>query len=183
MLLFNAIDRRMADRFYGPIWSGPDDMYRDRNNVIYIDIPYESFLGLLRLPDRLGSIFVGDLFRMARRIGYYGYIPQLFYAEILYRFAEVAFILPLSIFVIGMGWRYRTKKEKIVVLVPMLFLMPAVFNGLLFFFRGMLHSLSVWSVISFGFTISAVFYGAVVVLLLLISIINLMCLRSPPEKT
>jgi hypothetical protein len=57
--------------------------------------------------------------------------------------------------------------------IPMLGILPAVFNGSVHFSRSWLHDLGIWTVVSFGFNSAAIFFGAGILLLLILSLIVL----------
>ncbi|MDR2495427.1 MAG: hypothetical protein LBD24_09430 [Spirochaetaceae bacterium] len=167
MFMFKSLDRIDKTKQHDPLWQGSPPQ-EARDGMCVINLSYDDFLVLARLGRGLEPILIGDLMVMAKRIGVYGYIPELFQAEILYRFSEVAFFLPMTILVIVIGWRYRTKKTSLSVGIPMLVVLPLVFNGVVFLCRSMLHSLSSWSVIFWDFsTAIAVFTVGTVVFLIL----------------
>lgn len=157
VLMMRALDRADKEKRHEPVWSGPDKTFVKEGQLI-LDLTYEDFLLLSRLRRGLGPLMLGDLLAMAQRIGSYGYIPQLFQAEILYRLSEVAIFLPLTILVIIVGWRFRTQKRNLYLGIPMLVVLPLVFNGIVFLCRSMLNTLSIWSVISFNFSVAIVFF-------------------------
>ncbi|MDR2518737.1 MAG: hypothetical protein LBD13_04910 [Spirochaetaceae bacterium] len=165
--MFKALDRLDETKHHEPLWQGPAPP-AVRNDMFAINLAYDDFLVLARLGWGLEPILIGDLMGMAKRIGAYGYIPELFQAEILNRFSEAAFFLPMSILIIVIGWRYRSKKISLQVGIPMLVVLPLIFNSVVFLCRSMLHSLSVWSVIFLKFsTAIAVFTIGTVVFLIL----------------
>jgi hypothetical protein len=57
--------------------------------------------------------------------------------------------------------------------IPMLGILPLVFNGAVHFSRSVLNQLGIWSVPIFGFTFSAIFFGAGIVVLLVVSLLIL----------
>lgn len=172
VLMMRALDRSDRQKIHEPIWSGPEQSFAQDPQLL-LDITYDDFLLLSRLKRGLDPLLMGELLTIAKRIGVYGYIPQLFQAEILYRLSEVAISLPLSILIIVVGWRYRTNKRSLIIGIPMLVVLPLVFNGLVFFCRSVLNTLSIWLVISFGFSVAIVFFVAGMIVLFLFSLIIL----------
>ena len=167
MFMFKALDRLDETKRHEPEWQGSPPQAA-RNGLFTINLAYDDFLVLARLGWGLEPILIGDLMGMAKRIGAYGYIPELFQAEILNRFSETAFFLPMTMLIIVIGWRYRSKKTGLSVGIPMLVVLPLIFNGVVFLCRSMLHSLSVWSVIFWDFsTAIAVFTIGIVIFLIL----------------
>ncbi|MDR0568071.1 MAG: hypothetical protein LBG87_02560 [Spirochaetaceae bacterium] len=171
VLMMRALDRIDRQKTYEPIWSGPDQTIAQDARLM-LDITYEDFLLLSRLRRGLNPLLIGELLAIAKRIGSYGYIPQLFQSEILYRFSEAAIFLPLTILIIVVGWRFRAVKRSR-VWIPMLIVLPLVFNGVAFFCRSMINTFSQWSVIAFGFSTAIIFFSAGMVILFIFALIVL----------
>jgi hypothetical protein len=172
VLMMRALDRVDRQKAFEPIWSGPNQAGAEDARLM-LDITYEDFLLLARLRQGLNPLLIGDLLTIAKRIGAYGYIPQIFQAEILSRFSEVTIFLPLTILIIVVGWRFRATKRAPYVLVPMLVVLPLVFNGVVFFCRSMLNTFSIWTVIVCGFSLAIVFFSVGMIVLFLFSLIVL----------
>lgn len=172
LLLLRSLDREDRQKVFDPICSGPDQTVSKDARLI-LDLSYDDFLLLSRLRQGLNPLFVGELMAIAQRIGSYGYIPQLFQAEILYRISEVAVFLPLTILMIVAGWRFRASKPSWVVGIPMLAVLPMVFNGIVFFCRSLIHTFSIWTVIAFGFPLAIVCFTLGMIVLYIFSLIVL----------
>jgi hypothetical protein len=114
-----------------------------------------------------------DLRQAAANLGNCGYVPQVFEAELLERFVRPLFLLPLGIFTVAMGWQYRAKKRPRYMAVPMLAILPLVFNGAVYFSRSWLNNLGIWAVSYLGFTTAAIFFGAGIVIMLVSALILL----------
>ncbi|MDR2136057.1 MAG: hypothetical protein LBO76_05525 [Treponema sp.] len=140
------------------------------DNQIMLDLDFESFgllcytwrgLGAPSGPARLSPLdgfSLGDLFAAFRSLSPYGYVPQVFEAEIIYRLCEPLFFLPLAVIVIIVGWRFRAFSRAPFVFVPMLFVLPLVFNGLVYFYRHILNILGIFLVLNLGFSATLIAY-------------------------
>jgi hypothetical protein len=141
------------------------------DNQVMLDLNFESFILLCRtwrglaLPpgstDRvspLDGFSLENLFTAARALSPYGYVPQVFEAEIIYRLGEPLLFLPIALLVIIAGWRFRTLSRAPYAAIPMLFVLPLVFYGLLYFYRHILNVLGVFSVLNLGFSLTLIIY-------------------------
>jgi hypothetical protein len=144
------------------------------DNQIMLDLSFENFVllcyawrglaapaGSARLSP-LDGFTLGDLLAASRSLGPYGYVPQVFEAEIIYRLCEPLFFLPMAVLVIIIGWRFRALSRARLVFIPMLFVLPLVFNGLVYFYRHILNILGIFLVLNLGFsaTLAAYCLGA-----------------------
>jgi lipopolysaccharide export LptBFGC system permease protein LptF len=109
----------------------------------------------------------------AARLGPYGWLPQVFQSELLYRFSDPLFFLPLSILVIAVGWRYRARKRSLYLGIPMLGILPVVFNGAVYYYRELLSNLGDWAVITLGFLPAIYLFAGTIIFLFLASLIIL----------
>lgn len=171
VLMMRALDRVDRQRAFEPLWSGPDQSAAEDGRLM-LNITYEDFLLLSRLRQGLNPLLMGELLSITKRIGSYGYIPQLFQAEILRRLAEVALFLPLGFLIIVVGWRFRAVKRSS-VWIPMLVVLPLVFGGVSFLCRIMVGTLSLWSVITFGFSVAIILFSVGMMVLMVFSLIVL----------
>jgi hypothetical protein len=141
------------------------------DNQIMLDLDFENFIllcytwrGLADPPGSTGRISpldgfsLGDLFAGFRALSPYGYAPQVFEAEIIYRLCEPLFFLPAAVIVIIIGWRFRALSHARLVFIPMLFILPLVFYGLLHIYRHILNILGIFSVLNLGFSLTLIIY-------------------------
>ncbi|MDR3335343.1 MAG: hypothetical protein LBT13_10750, partial [Treponema sp.] len=150
-LMMRALDRSNQAIQWEPVWTDLEQSETE-NTQLLLDLSYEHFLMLSKLMRGLSALSVVELFIAAQQFGAYGYISQVFQAEIIYRLAEFTSLLPIAIFVIVMGWRYRAKKQSWYLGIPMLAVLPLVFNEVVFFYQRILNTIGMWAVISFGFS-------------------------------
>ena len=136
-------------------------------------ISWDDFLLLSKIRRGLAGLSPADLKHAALNLGACGYQPEVFEAELLRRFAEPLFLLPLGFLVLVAGWRYRALKRSRYMAIPMLGILPVVFNGAVHFCRLWLNNLGIWAVVSLGFTTAAIFFGIGMLILLILSLIVL----------
>jgi len=143
------------------------------NAEILLPLPWENFLQLSNLRGGLSGLSPVDLRKAANTLAPFGYLPQVFETELLQRFSHPLFLLPLGIFAIAIGWRYRALKRPRYMAIPMLGILPLVFNGVVHFCRFWLNDFGIWAVLSLGFTTAAIVCGALIVVMLVLSFIVL----------
>jgi hypothetical protein len=154
------------------------------DNQVMMDLNFESFILLcytwrgLAVPpgstnhrSPLDGFSLGDLLAGSRALSPYGYIPQVFEAEIIYRLCEPLFFLPMAIIVIIIGWRFRALSHARYVFVPMLVVLPLVFHELLSFYRHILNILGIYSVLNLGFSLTLIIYCVTAGILFVLSLV------------
>ncbi|MDR1025724.1 MAG: hypothetical protein LBL56_08350 [Treponema sp.] len=153
------------------------------DNQIMLDLSFESFILLCNTWRGLGvpigstrvspldGFSLGDLFAAAQSLSPYGYVPQVFEAEIIYRLCEPLFFLPAAVIIIIMGWRFRALSRARFVFVPMLFILPLVFNGLVYFYRQVFNILGIFSLLNLGFSATLIIYALAAGILFVLSLI------------
>ena len=143
------------------------------NAQMFVNLDWDNFMLLAEVSQGYNSLDISELYA-ASKLGYaYGYLPQIFEAELISRFAEPVLFLPLLILFLSLGWRYRSYKKPMFIWLPMLGVLPLVFNSLFLLYRSFLDNLSIWAVISFGFTFSIVIFSASTIALFIIALIIL----------
>jgi hypothetical protein len=181
LILLRALDRHDKDRRWEPLWAADPaqpplpGQTRAGDSQLVLDISYEDFLLLSRIRRGLDNLQMGDLFSLARNPGSSGYLPQVFEAEMLYRLSLPLFFLLMTILAIVAGWRFRAKKRPRYLFVPMLPVLPLVFNGLVQLYQNVLNTLGIWTVLSLGFSAAL---GVVIAGLALLFIISLIFLAA-----
>jgi hypothetical protein len=140
---------------------------------IVIDVTYEDFLLISEVRGGLANLQVNELYEASRKLGNAGYISQIFEAEILNRMGTVAFFMPMAIFAIVIGWRYRARKKPRYFFVLLLPVLPIVFHGFVFLYRSILNYAGIWLVLSLGFSVAITIFIVFLVLTLFISMIVL----------
>ncbi|MDR1420984.1 MAG: LptF/LptG family permease [Treponema sp.] len=153
LVLMQALDRHDGEKRWEPVWSGAPPSAE--NVRLILELSYDNFLLLAQARRGLDNLFTGELWDAAENLEMYGYIPEVFQAELASRFAKPLFFLPLTIAVLILGWRLRARKRPRYFFIPMLFVSPLVFYGVVSFFGTFLDTLGIWMVVYMGFTAAA----------------------------
>ena len=143
------------------------------NVEIALKLDWENFLLLSNARRGLTGLSPAELKRAAENLENYGYLPQVFEAELIRRFSGPLILLPLGIFSLVIGWRYRALKSPRYMKVIMLGILPLVFNGIIHFCRGWLNDLGILAVVSLGFPAAIICFGIGMIVLLILSLIIL----------
>jgi len=168
-VLTHAISRYDRDHSWEGEW-----LLGERSPAgVILDISFEDFLLLSNVRRGLPNLQIDELFTASTRLGSAGYIPQIFEAEVLNRIGSAVFFLPMAIFVIIIGWRYRAKTKPRYLFILLLPVLPVVFHGFVFMYRTILNNLGIWLVISFGFSTALTIFVAALAFFLFISMIIL----------
>jgi hypothetical protein len=172
LILLRALSRYDETIRWEPVWTGPG--HSDLGDAqIALDTTYEHFLRLSKARRRVDSLFLVDLLAMGRDFGNYGYIPQVFQAEIIRRISDPIGLLPLSILAIIIGWRFRAKTKPRYLGFPMLVIIPLVFNWMIDLIRGISNILELWMILSLGFSTAIIIAVAGALLCFIMSLIFL----------
>jgi hypothetical protein len=171
-ILFRALDRTDKTKRWEPVVSGSGQGVPGAAELV-LPVSWDNFLLLSNARRGLSALSSPDLMRAAENLGSSGYLPQVFQAELLERFVRPLFLLPFSVFAIVLGWRFRAMKRPRYLAIPMLGILPLVFNGSVHFSTGWLNNLGIWAVISLGFKTAALFFGIGIVVLFVASLIIL----------
>jgi len=145
---------------------------------IFLNISYEDLLIITDVRRGLTNLRINELFTASKKLENYGYINQIFQAEILNRLGCVLYFLPMAIFVIVIAWQYRTKGKPRYLFVILLPVLPVVFHSFVFLYRSVINTLGIWLVISFGFTTALIVFIAALAVTLFISLVSLASQRS-----
>ena len=155
MIQMQALDRFDESRSWGPEWF----LGNGTNSRIILDISYEDFVLLSSVRYGLSNFQINELLAVSRILdGNAGYVPEVFQAEILNRFGAM-FFLPVAIFVIMLGWRFRPKGKQRYFFVLLFPVLPVVFHGVVLLYRFILNNLGILLTISVGFTVAAVVFA------------------------
>jgi hypothetical protein len=176
VVLMRALDRYDKDKRWEPEWTYPEAA-SERSVIgdaqIILDLSYENFLLISRVKRGADNLTIGELFAAAKNLSPYGYIPQVFESEALYRLCEPLIFLPMAILSIVIGWRFRARKRSRYITFPMLFVLPLVFNGMVHFYRHILNTLGIWTILALGFSGAMVIFTAGIGVLFILSLIML----------
>jgi len=176
-VLMRALDRTDSSKHWEPESQGMGQS-APAGVQMPLSISWDNFLLLSKVRRGLSGLSIADLRLASLNLGTYGYQRQVFEAELLRRFAEPLFLLPLGFFAIIIGWRFRALKRARYMGILMLGILPVVLNGVVHFCRGWLNNLGIWTVVSLGFTTAAICLGAGIMVLLVLSLILLAAQHS-----
>jgi hypothetical protein len=144
-----------------------------REARLILDIDYRDFLLITKLNTGMKNLSMGELLRVSQQFSAYGFIPETFRAEILYRFSDVAVFLSLAILGIVLGWRFRSQITIKLLWVPMLGILPVIVNGVVQLYRIILSNVSILVVVSLGYFTAIIVFVIITISLLILSLITL----------
>jgi hypothetical protein len=174
LVMMRAISSETNEQFDPAItWFNKDRKTQELfdNMQILFNINYQNFILLTNIRHGMDSLLLTDLFSARKTCGEYGYITQVFQAEIMYRIFSLIVFLPAAVITIVLGWRLRAKKKPFFIGIPMLFVLPFVFQVIIRVYQRVLNTLCIWSVTSLGFTMSAILFALGSVLLFFLSLL------------
>ena len=177
LVLMRALDRHDRNFRWEPDW-GPGGTSAGTSRQsggaqITLDLSYETFLLLSKIRQGLPNLQIGELFSASKIIGEVGYVPQVFEAEILNRLGTPLFFLSMSIIAIIIGWRFRAKSRVRYLFIPLLPVLPVVFNGIAYLYRSVLNTLGIWLILTLGFSMALMVFIVVLSASFVISLIAL----------
>jgi hypothetical protein len=171
LVLMRALDRHDRNLRWEPEWSQGGASAAGAQ--ITLDVSYETFLLLSKIRQGLPNLQIGELFSASKITGESGYVPQVFEAEILNRLGTPLFFLPMSIIAIIIGWRFRAKSRVRYLFIPLLPVLPVVFNGLSRLYQSVLNTLGIWLILTLGFSAALAVFIVVLAASFIISLIAL----------
>jgi len=175
-LLLQALDRNDKNRRHDPIWASREDAegrVSAGTTQIMLNIGYEDFLLLSKMKQGTGLLNLWQLFSAEKKFGVYGYVPEIFRAEVLRRLGDAVFFLPMAVLAMILGWRYRARKKPRYIYVPMMGILPLVFFGAVFFYRSIINNLAIQLSLSMGFTAALICLSAGAALCFILTLILL----------
>ena len=105
-----AWSRDYEQMHWGPVWHGTAPENTPENQVI-LAINYEDFLLASVSGKNPDGLFLHEILSLAGRLASYGYVPEVYHAEIVNSIVEPLLFLPLMIFSLVIGWKLRGKKH------------------------------------------------------------------------
>jgi hypothetical protein len=169
LVLTHALDRDNEKNYYDGEWLAGNKAA----GGILLNVSFEELLLLSYIRRGLQKLQVTDLFLAAEKSNNFGYVYQIFQAEILNRIGSALFFLPVAILVIVIAWRYRVKERPRYLFILMLPVLPVVFLGFVFLYTSLINTLGIWLVLSMGFGFALTIYIVIMALFLFISLIVL----------
>ncbi|MCL2600790.1 MAG: hypothetical protein FWD88_06380, partial [Treponema sp.] len=126
-----------------------------------LNISYDTFLMLSQMRQDVSAMHIGRLSNAARVSRETGYISQVFQAEILNRLGAGLFLLPAAIAAIAIGWYLRTKRFPRYLFIPLLFVLPVVFNGIAYIIRAGLNIIGISLTLGLGFPVALTLFSII----------------------
>ncbi|MDR0403559.1 MAG: hypothetical protein LBH35_08245 [Treponema sp.] len=161
VLLLRALDRTDRDERREPVWTDEAGESLDSGAAqVLLDPDFDGFVLLSRAGGGLEGLTLRELFDAEKKLSGYGFVPEVFRAEIIRRLSAPVFFLPLSVLALFFGWRFRARKKPRYVYLPMLGVLPLVFFHVSLFLRNVFESLAIWLSLSAGFPAALVCFVA-----------------------
>jgi hypothetical protein len=177
-ILMRPVDRNDPDTEGRPQWTIYSGGGEAGKTLLFINLPYEDFVLAANAKRSTQGFFSSELWSAAAKLKPLGFIPQIFYAQMIRRFYLPAFFLPLSIFALIIAWKYRPKAKPRHTLIPMLFVLPLVFESLILLLMHIFNLLSIWTVVTVGWFAACLICAAATVALLFLSLFLLAAQRG-----
>ncbi|MDR1863507.1 MAG: hypothetical protein LBQ67_06265 [Treponema sp.] len=178
-VLMRALDRTDKTRRWEPETQGMG--YKAPESAqITLELTWDDFLLLSEIRRGPDFLSAGELRRAADRLGNRGYLGEVFEAELIQRFVRPIFLLPVFIFVIVAGWRFRSLERPRYLGIPMLGILPLVFGGVMHLYQESFANLGIWALISLGFSGAVLLFSAAALVLLILSLVVLAAQHGEP---
>jgi hypothetical protein len=179
IVLMRALDRHDRTKRWEPKWNAENNaVYLADTAQITLDVDYETFLMLSEMRQGLPSMYIDALFAASGIAGEMGYIPEVFEAEFLNRLGACLFFLPMAVFAIVIGWRFRSKYRSRFLFMLSLPVLPLVFNGVTYLYRNIFNTIGISLIYNTGYSTAFGIFIAILVVSFLLSLITLAAQRE-----
>jgi hypothetical protein len=178
VIYMRALDRNNKELRWEPVWEGQREQGAGQGErggaELVIDMAYEDIITACESDIGDTNYRFTSLHAAGARLPDYGFVPEVFSVLEIRSIAEPLMLLPLSIFAIIVGWRYRVRTRRArYVLVSMLVVLPIVFNTLVHLYRRLSNALAIWLVLSLSLPVAIAVSIGLAAVLFVISIIAL----------
>ena len=162
-VLMRAVNRNDPGGIWEPTveWSAGAALFDPGHARFSLNISYDTFLMLSQMRQDVSAMHIGRLSNAARVSRETGYISQVFQAEILNRLGAGLFLLPAAIAAIAIGWYLRTKRFPRYLFIPLLFVLPVVFNGIAYIIRAGLNIIGISLTLGLGFPVALTLFSII----------------------
>jgi hypothetical protein len=179
IVLMRTLDRNDRSKRWEPVWNAENKtVYAPETAQITLDVDYETFLMLSEMRQGIPSMYIDALFAASGIAGEMGYIPEVFEAEFLNRLGACLFFLPMAVFSIVIGWRFRAKYRSRYFLVLSLPVLPLVFNGVTYLYRNIFNNIGISLIYNMNYSTAFGIFIAILVVSFLLSLITLAAQRD-----
>ncbi|MCL2479792.1 MAG: hypothetical protein FWF22_09835, partial [Treponema sp.] len=171
-ILMHALDRQDSSHS----WSAATVSFAaaaPSNTQLFLNIDWDDFVLLSKINRGYGNLNPAQLLAASGLGAGFGYLPQIFQAGLISRFAGPMLFLPLLVLVLAAGWRLRARQRPRYMWLPMLGILPVVFNGVFQVFIQLTDSTADWTVLLLGFPLAVVVFSAAFLILFILSLIIL----------
>lgn len=176
-LIMLALDREDESVRRRPKWTQVAVPISSETRLM-LEVPYENLLLAARARRGAAALSILELEKSAAVLQPYGFVAELFRAEMLRRFIEPFAFLSLSVFVLGMAWRTRAPKGTGIGAFLVLALLPFAFDVLVQSYRLLASTSATLFAVTLPFVAALAATLALQAVLLLISLLVLAGHRS-----
>jgi hypothetical protein len=173
LVLLRMLDRNSA----APVGEAPREsgakLPDSTIGQLFLNIDYEDLLLAARAQNGIAALPLNDLLAARDKLGDYGFIPQATQAEIIHRLFEPAVFLALSVLVIALGWRLRSPRGAGFIGLPMVIIMPAVFQLLVTAYHVITDTIALWLILSLGYAMALLIFSVVGIALFIFALLFL----------
>jgi hypothetical protein len=179
IILMRSLDRNDRTKRWEPVWAAENStVYAPSTAQITLDVDYETFIMLSEMRQGIPSMYIDALFAASGIAGEMGYIPEVFEAEFLNRLGSCLFFLPMAVFSIILGWRFRAKYRSRYFLILSLPALPLVFNGVTYLYRNIFNSIGISLIYNLDYSTAFGIFIAILVVSFLLSLVVLAAQRE-----
>jgi len=179
LVMLRALDRDDPDGRWEPtIEYIADGIIFSPSAQFLLNVSFETFLMLSQMRQDISSMHMAELFVASSVSVETGYIPQVFQAEILNRLGSGLFFLPMAIAAIAVAWNFRTRRFPRYLFIPLLFVLPMVFNGVAYVIRSGLNVIGISLTLALGFPLALVLFSLILALAFICSLFLLAAQRG-----
>jgi len=180
LVLLRALDRQ--DPYYGR-WEPTIESVAEGGSPptgaqFLLNVGFDDFLMLAQMRQDVSGMHISELFDASRVSAETGYIPQVFQAEILNRLGSGLFFLPTAIAALAAAWYFRTRRFPRYLFVPLLFVLPVVFNGIVYIIRAGLNVVGISLTLALGFSPAILLFSLILAIAFMASLFLLSAQRS-----
>ncbi|MDR0474213.1 MAG: hypothetical protein LBH43_11145, partial [Treponema sp.] len=176
-LISRTIHRTDKNLSWEPVVQGMGEPPPSGTTLV-LEAEWKDFLLLSDLYKGKNYFSVKELIDAAEVGAKYGYLHEVFEVELLRRFAHQLIFMVMAIMTLRAGWYYRAQKKSFYIFLPMMAVLPVVYNGMVHIIRSGTNNIVIWMVVTFGFGTACVLFGMVSVVVLIVSMIILVAQKS-----
>ena len=162
LVMMRALDRNDPEGRWEPsVEFAAEGVAPPPSAQFLLNVSYDAFLMLSHMRQDVSGMHIAELFDATGVSAETGHIPQVFEAEILNRLGSALFFLPMSIVAIAIGWYFRARRFPRFLFVPMLFVMPLVFNAVAYIIRAGLNVMGISLTLALGFPAALILFSLI----------------------